>query len=90
MRKERDALKAEYKMRADWIERMVTILGCENEDGRNCRDPHLVAEAIVEQNAKMFEELQAMKANNRYQRGHTDGFTEALAKVQEQVLKMRV
>ena len=90
LRKERDALKAEYEMRAAWIKRMVKILGCENEDGRNCRDPHLVAETIIESNAKLLEELQSLKANNRYQLGHTHGFTEALAKVQEQVLKMRV
>lgn len=82
LKAERDALKAEYEMRADWIRRMVKILGCENVAGRDCRDPHLVAEAMAEQNAKMYEEIQNLKANNRYQKGHTDGFQCAVDSLQ--------
>ena len=82
LRKERDALKAEYDMRVDWIRRMVKILGCENVAGRDCRDPHLVAETIVENNARWYEEIQNLKANNRYQKGHTDGFQCAVDSLQ--------
>lgn len=56
---ERDVLKIEYECRAEWIAKMVKILGCENKDGFNCKDAHWTAEELVRQNERLREALQS-------------------------------
>lgn len=40
MENERDGLRVEYESRVIWIDRIIEILGCKNNDGFHCVDVH--------------------------------------------------
>jgi len=56
------ALRIEYESRADWIARMLKILGCENKDGLHYRDPHNVAQELMNERDQLRAEVERLNS----------------------------